>query len=381
MLKLFFSFFITLQAHAISFESFSEFVSLTEDEQTLLEGSSSIDTKYSAAALSYQKPSLWHWHWLKNSIFFDLSIGSIDGTHFLIDDRLKLYKKLNDSFEFRFTYIQEQNIETNYLIHNLELIYWFNKAFGLGGFGEAFYNKRKNDAGLALFYKPHDAFENKLFFTFVDITRNDRNDMSDSFTQNPMAVGIVGRSYEKERVEFFEYALSFEMPTVWRFPNENYEYKYFKKLASLFYKTQFEARLEFMQKYESKYSLQGLTSTVSTGAVRTDRLLSYFRYPMALKSTWNFTPGLAFNHRQWEEDAGGASLTEIIPHFIFDNGFWNFEYDFTIHKKSSEHRLATTYQIAFSEKSNLRIMATWDLVGIFRNKPWGGGNAQFVVYF
>lgn len=373
MLKLFFSLLFSLQAHAISFESFPEFITLTEDEQSALDSATAIDTKYSAAAMSYQKPPTWHWQWLKANKFFDLSIGSIDGTRFLIDNRLKLYAFLNDNLEFRFTYFQEQNLETNYLAHNLELIYWMNKNFGISLYGELFFQKRKNDAGVAFFYKPEDTHEIKYFFTLVDFTRNDRNDQTDYFTQTPYATGLVGRLWNQENPEFFEYAITFETPTNWVFPSSGYEYKYWRKLASLFYKaSNFEARVEFTQKYEAKSNV---------GSVKTDRLLSYLRKPLHLSSTWIISPGIAAAHRHWELDSGPSNLTEFIPHVILDNGKWNFEYDLTLHNAGSEHRLATIYNIAFSDKSNLRIVATWDLANLFKNKPWGGGNAQFNIIF
>lgn len=384
MLKLFFSFLclvFSVHALAISFESFPEFTSLSEDEQATIDSPSATDIYYSIISMSYQKSSRQHWQWLKSKNFFDVSIGSIDGSRFLIDNRGRFKSYLTPDLEFRFTYFQEQNLETNFTAHNLEMIYWLSPTVGVGIYGEAYFQKRKNDAGLAFFFKPSVTHEIKFFYTFVDLVRNDRNDLRDSFTQGPGTTGIVGRAWETDEEKFFEYSFVVDVPTRWIFPTESYQYHYWKNQSSLYYKNKIEIRLQYDQKHETKFPLPGLTSQVTSEDVTMTRFLSYIRYPLKTDSQWKFTPGLGYNLRLWERANGSSQLAEFIPHFLADNQNWFLEYFATLNNRSIEHRLVTAYQWIFSNKSGLKLVASWDLKGISINKPWGGGNAQFYLEF
>ncbi|MDZ4678685.1 MAG: hypothetical protein SGI74_14400 [Oligoflexia bacterium] len=414
---LFFNLLITPQASAITFESFPEFTTMSEDEVLRFEKPIHIDPQYAAAALSYTKPYMWEYWWLTHKASFDGTVGSLNGTTFLINNRGKLHKLLSENFEFRFTYFEERTLERDSTAHVVEFIYWPNEKLGFSAYGEPSFYKRQNDMGLAILYKPHLNHEIRVFNTWVDLVRNDRNDRRDHFVESdmPYSMGIVGRTWsplDENKNEFFEYSLRQDTPTRWIFPDENYEYRYSKKTASVFLQLGvsenilMSGRIQYDQKFESKTPTT-LTSTTVLENWTTDRLQSVLRtsfFKTGPNSNWEITPGIAMNVRDWKSNTGVVTYLDYVPHVILVMpGFrkipgldtWTLEYDFTLHRQAGpdflrsrpnssdiiEQRLDVSYDFAFAGSSYLKLMGTFDLSNFLKGKPWGGGNAMFRVDF
>jgi hypothetical protein len=178
------------QSPALAWESLPEFQSLTEAEQEKFESPLDLETEYFSDVLAYQKPMSWEYLWLTHEQALDISVGSVSAQEFMMDNRLKIQPWLLDELQFRFTHFEERSLERDSVHNMMELIYWPQwwpgwvfKKMGIAFYGEPSLNKRENDTGVALFFKPHDRHEIRIFETYVDVTRLKRNNRSDTFAE------------------------------------------------------------------------------------------------------------------------------------------------------------------------------------------------------
>jgi hypothetical protein len=439
---------------AKAFEIFPEFSTLSEQEEVSFTKPVSIDPTYGGLEQSYRKSDEWERLWFGVPVAVDGTVGSIDGKHFLISNRAKFYKALSSHFEFRFTHFEDRDLEVDRVATILEMIYWSGlgwpvRRVGISVYGEPSFFKRQNDMGVALLLNPSPMSEIRLFNTFVDVVRNDRNDRTDRFegSKVPYSFGFVGRHWNGKAkpddgdvhrtLEYVEYAVRYETDTHWRFPDARYDYRYWKKFASvssnisLSPKVALNMRVQFDQKFEAKI-LDGAGPVAARPASLVDeawtneRLLTVLRFPLSSLGSWQLTPGLSVNYRRWRASGTGlptASATgaaggsgsgwgqgdvtylDWIPHGILkiplsdaDNSdSMTFEYALSLQKQSGEsslrsrpdnggpwdlveHRLSVSYDVMFSNTGSLRIIPTFD-VGRLLSRPWGGGNAQFRMEF
>lgn len=407
--------FFMLPLNTFAFEWLPEFQSLTEEEQSTIETSLSLDPEYQSDVLAYTKPFEWEYLWLSHQNAFDLSVGSVSAQHFMIDNRLKVRTFLTDHLEFRFTYFAERNRERDSSHAILELVVWPWKKWGISFYGEPSLFKRENDTGIALLYQPHEKHEIRLFQTFVDVTRLKRNDRSDTYIEPfvPKSRGMVGRIWsEKEKGEFLEYAFRHESETRWSFPDEGYEYDYWKVFASLFFsyqiqpKTQFNWRAQFDRRLETQYPTSS-SSSISNESWETKRfflLTQIVLSDLGPSQNWKLTGGVEYAYRDWTSLSGDVVRKDLLPHFwfhfpVFGKGPTRDElgvgYDLTYHRASGdiglrhpsdqdltyEHRLNLSYEFYFKQNASIRLMITGDLDKMFTRESWQGGNGQLRLYF
>lgn len=405
--------FVPLNA-AAGWESLPEFVNLTEEEQASLDRPSLLGAEYESDLLTFTKRWDWEYALLSSANALELSWGSISPTEFLIDDRLKVRAPLNDFLEFRFTYLNERNFERENFHTVTELIFRPMRKLGVSLYGDPSFRKRKNDVGLALLFNPTERHEIRLFNTWVDVTRIKRNDQPDTFIRPniPYARGVVGRIWsdpEKKQREFLEYAIRYEPKTKWLFPDEGYLYEYWKWFASLYgsnplaqpiFNThlRLNLRIQVDRKFESRTPESG--SMVEAQGRRTDRALILFRTVFSdatVDPSLEVVPGLEYAYRKWIARTAVATYHDFLPHIwlrLPRSGF-EFGYEFTSHQTSGprgflarndfddklQHRFNLGYEIGFSEKASLRLLATFDLDEFGTNDTWEGGSSQFQLRF
>lgn len=220
-------------SEAKAFDIFPEFHSLTEIEASGLDNSAIIDSEYQSDAITYMRPSPWDAEFHAAPMAYDLTFGSFNNTHFLHYDRLKLRKSLLDTLEFRFTYFKERDFDTDQTHAILELVKRLTPAFSVSVYRQPSHFKRENDIGIALLVHLSETHEFRFFNTWVDFTRPEHNDRTDTFItgNEPIVIGFTDRWYSPKDAapgQFVETYLRYESPVRRDFKYDRYEYKYEK---------------------------------------------------------------------------------------------------------------------------------------------------------
>lgn len=396
-----------------SWEWAPEFQSINEIEPRDFEGPSRFASEYSSDLLSYLKPAEWEYEWLESRNAFDLSVGSLSASEFQLSNRLKLNAQLSDSFEFRFLYTEERDRERDSTHHILEVVYKPLEKLQLSFYGEPSLNKREDDTGIAALYVPSTRHAIRVFQTWVDVNRVTRNNLNDNFIEPflPRARGLVGRLWSDPatgRREFVEYALRYEPETRWTFPDERFDYRYWKAFGSLWLFRELipgsegvsgEARVQFDRKFEEKTAIDPSSPPAQSGTWKNDRLLTHFRASfrgLGPNGRWTVSPGLEFSNRAWLTDQGDVIYRDILPSAALRlpgfgsgprEGWWNITYMITWHRafgpiglrdpqdadKRLEQRINFAYEWSFAEQGSLLLMATGDIDKFFTAGSWDGG--------
>jgi hypothetical protein len=406
-----------LAPDALALEYFPEFESLTEDEPESFDGPAGTGSEYPADLLTYMKPESWEYRWLSHPRAFDLSVGSLDATHFLMDQRLKVHARLTGFLEFRFTYFDDRDFEKRSIHHVIELIAWPWERVGFGIYGEPDFFKRRDDTGIALFLRPGSRHEIRFFNTFIDVTRQKRNDRSDTFLEPdlPYSRGLVGRWWsdpEEGKGEFLEYALRHETRTRWLFPDEGYELTYSRIFASVFASRllspglRINARLQADRKREARAPTSA-SSAIAADNWTTDRLTGFVRAvipELGPRDDWELTVGVLAAYRWWRADAGNARYQDWLPHFVlglpgYASGArqdrFGVGFILTDHRSQgpaalfpvgevphqTQLRLNLSYEFRFSQTAILKLVVAGDLDEYGSPGSWDGGNGQLSILF
>lgn len=406
-----------------AWEWMPEFQSLTEPEQAAFESPDRFDAEYSSDTLSYLKSFRWEYEWLASRNAYELGFGSVSAMHFDLSNRLKIRHDLNDSVEFRFTFVDERSLERQATHHLIELIYWAEllKLGGAGRVGFSFYGepsmaKREDDTGLALIYQSSPRHEIRFFNTFVDVTRMRRSDNNDTFIKPylPASRGIMGRVWsdpDSGKQEFLEYSIRYETKTRWLLRNSETLYDYWKGFASIFGRKRLsdslylQHRTQFDRKFEhSAPSTE--TALVTDTACRTDRLLSLTQLEIGgigPRGDWLLTPGFELTNRYWGTNSGEVLFRDLLPNIQLElpgggsgktQDRWTIGYVGNWHRSFGnpwlmsplndpnvfEQKLNISYDFRFSA-AELVLMVTGDLDKMFTRKSWDGGAGMFRMSF
>ncbi|NMO16625.1 hypothetical protein HPC49_20520 [Pyxidicoccus fallax] len=414
-------------AEGLAFEWLPEFQSLSEEEPDAFEGPERLGSEYTSDIHSYAKPLEWEYAWLTSDIAFDGVIGSTSATQFLMDSRAKAWVEIIPGrLDFRFTWLDhgDQERESRHVV--LEIVTWLHRAVGLSVYGEPAMHKRQADLGAALLLRPGPRHEVRLFYTRVDLVRGTRSDRQETFAEGgaPWTAGLVGRVFrapESGSRDFLEYAVRWEGSTRWRFLDEQSEYGYARRFASLFLQVDtgrgFDValRLQADRKWESRQALESGADVVEE-RWRTDRLLALVRAVVrgrGLLEGWEFSPGVHLALRRWNINGRVLAYNEVLPHLWVETPTAGLGadatlrgllgYEATYHGESGafeealgeryrpsredydgilHHRLNTGLQVAVGTRAALRLMVTWDLDRSTANgRLWQGGVGQLRVSF
>jgi len=403
-------------AHAV--ELVPEYHSLDEPETAAFDSPADLGPEYASDLLAFTKSAKWEYLWLSTRKGLDLSIGSTGARHFMISHRLRVLENLDDRLEFRFHHFDESHREREASHAVFEFAAWPLPAWGLAFYGEPHLHKRKDDLGAALLLRPGPRREIRLFNTFVDVSRQDRNDRNDRFVRGslPRSFGATARGWRDPREgrgEFLEAAFRYDTPTRWVFPDEGLEYSYWKWTSSLWARRRIgdgphvNVRIQADRKFEGREP-RNADSSVRSDALRTDR------YFTTAQSEWErpfpgwdggIIAGVQFAARDWRDRSGRAYYRDLLPHVWFllppgkGSGRFHLGYEFTWHREGGpsgipgprgplgpddgriEHRLNIAYEAAWGDRAALRALISADLDEFLTRKTWEGGCLQFRTGF
>jgi len=423
-----------------AFDVFPEFHSLSENEVTELDRTDLIDSEYQSDVITFLPPLRWDADLLTSKRALDLTTGSLSGNFFMQWTRARLKHSLFENLEFRFTYFQQRDWDTDQTHAILELVQRISPALALSAYGEPSATKRQTDFGLALLINPSTGHEIRLFHTWVDVTRASHNDQPDRFSKgkSPVAWGLVGRcedclgrSFERGRTDhssegsitlaetdadWLEYHVRIESPTEWSLPQSDllhtFEHWSTGVKARWFYGQgwAFNTRLQASRKKEARSPLGGTSSVTHESYDRRiyESLVSVESPNLLWGSIpYKVEPGLGWFERTWQTETVAKLRHNNFTSFVWMK--WrgpviedhpssiDLGYEVTIFqsdmpeplrawglkRRTTEHRLNFRYMIPFRDSAQLSLALTGDPDAATRGEGglFEGGNAQFRAFF
>ena len=392
-------------APANAFSLFPEFRGASEDSADAVESPDKINSEYSSDYLTFLKPFSWEKNFWANPNAFDLSTGSLSGEEFQIQDRLKLHQWiLEGKLQFRFTYFAERDYEIDQDHKILELVYKPHPFWGLSLSGETSLYKAEDDLGVGLLFTPNEKSEHRLFYSWTDFSRNDRNTEPDRFLKEPVRYGTVGRHFEGPF--FVSYAFTNAPQLKWDFPTDQREYVASDWLTEFEMQYDFESGQSFAidVTFDESSELEAPTAgaPLIPKTVRRKRALARTETSLWWQA-YRLRAGVAYFYRDYEINQDRVLFRDTLPYFGFGLKPKNFEQlvwqnELSVEathfnpadsakivanaeKETGEYRLNWRTGFDFKKQGELALLLTFDLDEFGTGRTWEGGNAQFRFWF
>lgn len=248
----------------------------------------------------------------QSSGFFDTSAGSLSATQFDFRLRAKFISALTEDLRFLFLRTEHENYEEQSSTSIVELQYRLKDRFWLSAYGSLARMKREDDAGFALTWRDQDAGqtrEARLYVSFPDFTRSERNDAGDRFQSNPSVLGWKSTRVRSDLFRSIE--IRRESPVSWRDATEGLEYE----MTLLSYKRvapNWTLRAQLDRKRAAKQTFD------VNGAVASEDGLTRFREQLEWRRrVRRLEAGIAWTGRRWEDGQSRKLMHENLM-FFFD---------------------------------------------------------------
>ncbi|MDC0980285.1 hypothetical protein OAQ84_00975 [Bdellovibrionales bacterium] len=170
-----------------SLESFPEYWGFQEDEMGLIGRVEWVDSEYTSDLLTYSISPEWEGSFQRSDHAFDATVGSLGAKHFFVRRRLKVREELLEKFNFQLTYFDHSDFDTHQKHLVAEFDTFWSNHWGVALYSELFYEKRRDDIGVALLFDSGEKQRIRLFYSATDFSRNERNENSDTFSQEPIS--------------------------------------------------------------------------------------------------------------------------------------------------------------------------------------------------
>jgi hypothetical protein len=397
------AFFSSLSAEAFEIDSEYRSIATERGYAGLLEAlqPKPIDSEYQSDILTYSdSPFLVLGSFGESKNIFSTSAGSLSATQFDFRLRAKCAQSLTEDLRFVFLRTEQENYEEQASGSFVELQYRLAQSrLWLAAYGSLARMKREDDVGLALLWRDAEGAvkrEHRVYVTFPDFTRSERNDAGDRFVSNPVSFGW---KFESSRDGIYRSSeVRRESDVEWRDAAAGVEYGMtmasFQRVTD---KTSFRVQLDRKRVTKNTFDASGVV-TAKEGLVR-ERSEVEWRRRLQVVSVEG---GAAWVVRRWE-DVLGRKLTHENLMFFMDWRPWvvagpEFGLEatrFARHGDASlgslttrelawESRLNTRYRWVFQKDdrplAELSVALTFDLDraegGVFE-----GGHGQFHLQF
>lgn len=397
-----------------AWELLPEYLGLNEKEQQEFDNPRQTDSEYQSDILAFSRSFGDDYDFYSSPQVIVIGMGSIGSKDFFIQDVLKVESPLTDSLKMRFHYLREEDWDRETEAAILELEQMFSEKWGVAIFGEAMHRKAEIDFSTALVFKPSEEHTIRAFYSFVDVSRNERNELADRFETAPRTYGLVGRwirSPESGEKEFFNYSIRHEKPTRWLFPDEEYRYLYERKSASIytrwrFLNHHFGLRWEGEEKLEEKQKSSALSPFADEARwERTKHIIQLeVERPLRAIAEAKIRLGVVGAVREFDTSNGSATQSQQLPYLWFRapagqtagiQDFYQVGLDTTLFRETGnevlvgrptgelkeEYRLNTSYDFFLMNQAQLRLIFTFDLDRFGSGETWEGGAGTFQMSF
>lgn len=375
-----------------------EYSQFSESESNILNSPLQIDSEYHSDMLTYRLPFSMASRFLKESKVFDITTGSLSGTRFATQQRLKIDQSLTTNLTLRLVYFDKEDFEQSHQLSLIELQYSLIDWLSVATYTNFASEKKHNDLGVALILTPESDMHLRLFATISDYSFNKRTELNEKDLETSKTFGLVARwlpldSTLREDSRFIEFFVSHQTP-VKRYNFDNLSMYDFKeqKLGALGRWSVFEksfVNFDLSYKRRKEGFLEPANHQIWNSHFW-DILLQFEdpRWIVGVSNTW----------RDWQNGSEGSQQRFLLPHVWlkwghdqFSQETWRLglESTWSYMRGSSvimppesilrefEHRVNLRYSIHFNEKASLHLLLTGDI----DDPSWEGGNGQFQIYF
>ena len=386
-----------------AYEILPEYQHYSKDEQRDINGPYLIGSEYLSDQLTYQLPLDWHLDFLKNKKVFQYAAGSLNGTRFMTQNRVKLHGALLENLDFKLSYLDQAELDQARKSFNLEFDFKLTDWLSLSLYGEPSTIKSEDNMGGAI--KFHFSVDHyfRLFYTLVHFSHNERHESDDRYLESPRSYGFVWRRLLPETKEYMEAVFRRDQKLVHVFPASGREYSYENNYAHLRGRHLIDSQYAFLQWElvgKQGFEADNLNPSNPQPVTRWDtkKLSTLIQYKNEM--SWLDTLGLRYSYQQWNSNQGHVIHNNFLPHlwvpfYRGDQGKlmhnWRAGYEFTWHRgqgKESlrslddkndflEHRFNIRYEMIFSQSARFFLLFTFDLDEFGSGSTWEGGSAKF----
>ncbi|MBY0383585.1 hypothetical protein K2X05_00370 [bacterium] len=381
-----------------SVAAFDEYLFFSQSEQQETNTSRLLDSEYFSDVLTYQMPWAMQSHFLKKDKVFDMSVGSLSGTRFMSQYRLKIDQEIAKDLTFRLIYAEKKDLELSRENLLMELQYRINNLISFAAYTQLESLKKENDLGVATIVHLAPELNLRLFATIVDFSFNKRTEDAEREIRSTKQYGAVLRWLPAETsVDFLEIYATVQTPLerIDLLQNKTYLFR--------------ETRAGTRGVYKLNENSQKINWDLSYRYFNESEVLPVSEAEQGLwrSQAWNAwvqleNPktifGLATFFRNWHFNGNQMDQTYYLPHFWYkidgdqnNEGTYRIGYEATFYDAAGaeslrsalnqghrlEHRANLRYSIVFSERAQLHLQFSADLDHL----SWEGGNGQFQVFF
>lgn len=386
-----------------AFELDGEYRSISTERGFELIDPRPIDSEYQSDLLTYSTTAsdVARFYGPRN---FYLSAGSLSATQFDYQLRAQLIEELSPGLIFKFLRTEHENYEEAMRGSFVELQARLAESqFWFAAYGTLARLKKEDDVGLAVLWRKSENHELRLYTTFADFTRSERNDTGDYFVgPGPMVVGL---KWVRNRSNVLrELSIRRESSVEWRDPNTSRSFTYGHNVVSGMLRRidvdDDQSWLAFRWQWDRKHT--GISIIDAGGSVTSRDLVDRDRHQFEVRRNlvWNEDLSVQFGvlwvARKWRDENDRQLHHQNLSPFLnvpFANGVeigleaTKFEAlgdlslgSATVRTEAVESRLNTRYGFNFQNGATLSLALTFDLDRA-EGGAFEGGHGKFQTNF
>ncbi len=376
------------------YNSFSEglFLKAPEPQQ--------VDSEYRSDILAYRAK---YSDWLKirnESVGFLWSIGSMSTEKFYNERLLFLKKDFSENFHFRLLFREFQDYESLSEFFTLELKYSLSESFHLGLFGEAEFDKSKDDFGFFIEWDLLNSMRSRLSVHWLDFDKNKKTFDQDKFDGRSSAVYALFFEDINSKDFQFETGVRYT-PQIARIFEVTNTRRSYRELSLMF------RGLKRSNLYDYEFSIQydkrdrRLATTTTHTNYQFQKIESLFSMNrFSFFENWSTDIGLAFALRTDQQNQLFSQVTDFLPFINFtekSDSNWKNSFGLEVTSRTSqgdEELLAEggkkiaiqsrlNYFLIYQTAENLflRLSFTFDLDEFGGGRSWEGGGGHLQMSF
>ncbi len=394
---------MTLSPALRAFQAWPEYEFFSSRELENRQRGSRIESpNFHSDASSFSLPRHWQNRWFtrEEGVWLDGSYGSLSGRRFYAQNRLEIHKPITDSTAFR--YIRVLHEDYYYAANRdfFELDQGLSERLGFSILGHLESQKKEIDVGGGLHYSPNAQTRHRLMAIFPNYALNKRSELDEKMVDRPMVLTWVGRGYSGPR-QYWSAFIKYEKPLEWHTGTEPAIYQYSRFSTGALRNFTLDGhqdlfmQLEYEHRHESLTGLGGaLVEEYSDSVRRYEALLTLDRRLNNSKGPdlWS----LRFVRYDWRAEGRESEVTSVLPSFLYeipvgphsradrvDLGAeaavsWlelkrSGDEDATV---NTHLRVNAGYRFVWTDRAELRLLATFDLKSFGNDKTWDGGAGQ-----
>lgn len=395
---------LLFSVQVFAFDLAPEYRGLDKTEALTLDNPRPLDAEYSSDFLTYQRPLQWEPRWHSQPVAFDMAVGSLGYKDFLVDGRLKFTAPLTERLKFQFLWLSDRDLEDDFETQILEMSWALSPQNELALYGHVSRDKAEDDMGLAWVTRL-GFWQTRIYATFLDFQRNQRNHLSDRWQEGhgARAFGFVGRTPpSRDQRNWSELSWRQEPKAIWLFPDQSRHYEHqrnslqIRNHQTLGENLTLATRSSWDDKFESE------SFPTHENQIRRQRLWLQTEIEAPLFS-YHFRPGLNYFWRRFQSLNGDFVARHWIPSLwwigpslptSYGSRQWEIGYDVSLAWTDwsgqwqdsqptyrAEHRLNTLHRWRFSTQGELDILLTFDLDRFGSGETWEGGAARMNWFY